>query len=79
MAFVPCAIEAERDRLSGELAPEITPLRATLQTEKFLVELACATDVFRVVHHKIDRSNRNRRAAGGDAFLFHARLGDCGL
>ena len=58
------AIQTKCQWFGGELTPEIVPLLAAFETEKLLIESAGPPNVFRVVHHEIDRSNRNCSATG---------------
>src|SRR5262249_285863 len=59
MALMPSTVETERQRFGGELAPEIVPLVAALEAKKFLIKGTGSPDVLGVVHHEIERPNRN--------------------
>src|SRR5581483_6518017 len=63
MAFMSRAVETEGQRFGGELAPEIIPLLSALETKKLLIKGAGPANVFRVIHHEIERSNWNGSAA----------------
>jgi len=54
-----CAVETERQRFGGELAPEIIPFLSALEAKKFLIKGTGPADVFRVIHYEIKRPNGN--------------------
>ena len=64
MVLVSRAIQTKCQWFGGELTPEIIPLPAAFEAEKLLIERAGPPNVFRVIHHEIHRSNRNRGAPG---------------
>ena len=60
MAFMSRSVETEGQRFGGELTPEIIPLMPALEAKKLLIEGTGPADVFRVIHHEIERPNGNR-------------------
>jgi len=59
MAFMSRAVKTERQRFGGELTPKIIPLLPAFEAEKLLIECTGPADVFGVIHHEIERPNRN--------------------
>ena len=59
MAFMSRAVKTERQRFGGELTPEIVPLVPALEAKHLLIEGTSPTNVFGVIHHEIERPNRN--------------------
>ena len=59
MPFMSRAVETKGQRFGGELGPEIIPLVPALEAKKLLIEGTGPANVFRVIHHEIERSNRN--------------------
>jgi hypothetical protein len=59
MAFMSRAVERERQRLGGELTPEVIPLLSALEAKNLLIKGTGPADVFGVIHYEIERSNRN--------------------
>ena len=64
------AVETERQRLGGELTPEIIPLLSALEAKKLLIEGTGPANVFRVIHHEIKRPNRESQPAAMKSFSF---------
>ena len=60
MAFVSRAVETEGQRFGRELTPEIIPLGSASEPKKLLIKSAGPVDIFRVIHHEVQRPNGNR-------------------
>ena len=73
------AVKTERQRFGGELTPEIIPLVPALEAKEFLIEGTGPANVFRVIHHEIERPNRNCSPRDEIFFFLMVLLCNCGL